>query len=140
MITITESRKEHIAALRNLFFNTRRSAFSWADPLLFQLADFDTATKGEYILVAAADDRIVGFIAVWVMDNFIHHLYVDEKFQHQGVGTQLLNAALAKLNLPVNLKCEENNTNAVRFYQRKGFVEKERGESSMGNYILFELN
>lgn len=73
-------------------------------------------------------------------DNFIHHLYVDEKFQNQGIGTQLLNAVLDKFGHQVRLKCEEKNEKAICFYRQKGFLEIGIGQSESGSYILFELN
>jgi len=79
------------------------------------------------------------FYPVWVADRFIHHLYVDEAYQNQQIGTQLLNAIISKFGLPLRLKCEEKNTKAINFYQRKGFVEIEKGQSQSGLYILFKL-
>ena len=140
VITIRESRENDTDALRHLFLSTRVSTFTWTDTSRFKLSDFEEETKGEFILVAFVDEIPVGFVSVWTADNFIHHLYVDNKFQHQSVGTQLLNAVLNKFDLPVRLKCEEDNTKAIRFYRKKGFVEKEKGQSAIGTYILFELN
>ena len=73
-------------------------------------------------------------------NKFIHHLYLDEKYQNKGVGTQLLKVAIQETNLPITLKCLEENTKAVDFYKRKGFVAIERGPSENGDYILFELS
>ncbi len=140
MIEITEIREKDINSLRSLFLKTRRIAFSCADISQFKLSDFEEQTKDEYILVALADERVAGFISVWTADNFIHHLYVDEQFQNQNVGTQLLKAVCDKFGLPIRLKCEENNSKAVCFYRRKGFKEKGSGKSEIGTYILFELN
>ncbi|OWY25638.1 GNAT family N-acetyltransferase [Sphingobacteriales bacterium TSM_CSS] len=136
---IIESREKDIDALRNLFFEMRRKTFSWADTSQFQLSDFEKETEGEYVLVAFSEDVLIGFVSVWLADNFIHHLYIDERYQNQNVGSQLLKAVIDKVNLPIRLKCEENNTNAVCFYRQKGFVEKGRGRSEIGTYILFEL-
>jgi len=139
MIRIIESREKDIDALRNLFFKTRRATFFWADKSQFQLSDFEKETEGEYILVALCGEILIGFVSVWVADSFIHHLYVDEQFQNQKVGTRLLNAVLDKFGYPIRLKCEENNTRALHFYQQNGFFEKEKGQSETGAYILLEL-
>lgn len=90
-------------------------------------------------MVALDDELLVGFISVWVADNFVHHLYVDEKHHNKNIGTELLKTTIDKVGLPIRLKCEENNAKAVSFYKQKGFVEKERGQSKNGTYILFEL-
>lgn len=138
-IKIVSIRKSDYDTLRNLFLKERQNTFYWLDPLEFQLKDFDRYTKGEVILVAIIDNIPVGFISIWMKDNFIHHLYIDQNHQGKGIGTQLLKAAIKKTKLPITLKCLENNTKAVEFYLRKGFFATERGQSEHGGYILFEL-
>lgn len=139
MIHITEKRDEHTNALRDLFLRTRLATFTWMDSSQFALSDFEKETEGEYILVAHDDDVLVGFVSIWLPDNFVHHLYVDEQYQGRNIGTALLKAAIAKVGLPIRLKCELNNAKAVNFYERKGFVAKEHGQTENGEYILFEL-
>lgn len=139
MIHITEKRDEHTNALRDLFLRTRLVTFTWMDSSQFALNDFERETEGEYILVAHDDGVLVGFISIWLPDNFVHHLYVDERYQNRNIGTALLKAAIAKVGLPIRLKCELNNAKAVSFYEWKGFIEKERGQTVNGEYILFEL-
>lgn len=139
-IKIIECRVKDVDALRTLFLKVRQTTFSWAKNTQFNLSDFEKETEGEYILIALIDNLLIGFVSVWVADNFIHHLYVDERYRNQNVGTQLLKAVINKVNLPLSLKCEENNTKAMSFYRKKGFVEKEIGESEIGTYILFELS
>lgn len=136
---INEIRTKDYEPLRNLFLKERKTAFSWLDSSEFQLDDFEKHTQGEYILVAILDDIPIGFISIWMPTNFIHHLYVDQQYQGKGIGTELLKAAIDKTNFPLTLKCLENNTKAIDFYIKKGFIEKEKGESEHGNYILFEL-
>lgn len=132
-------RKSDYPSLRILFLKERQSTFSWIDPSRFHLKDFDTAIKDEEVLVAVIDTIVVGFISIWMPNKFIHHLYVDQKYQDKGIGTQLIKAAIEKANFPLTLKCLEKNIKAVAFYKRKGFIEKERGPSEHGDYILFEL-
>ncbi len=136
---IREIRKSDLDSLRNIFLKERQTTFSWIDSNTYNLQDFDIETKGEYILTAVSDDIVIAFISVWVEDNFIHHLYVDQKYQGKGIGTQLLKAALNKSGFPVTLKCLEKNTQAVNFYKSKGFTEKEKGKTEQGTYILFQL-
>ncbi len=132
-------RKNDYDSLRKLFLKERQNTFHWLDPLEFQLNDFDRYTKGEVIFVAILDDIPIGFISIWMKDNFIHHLYIDQKYQGKSIGTELLKAAIQKTKLPITLKCLENNTKAVEFYLKKGFFAVERGQSEHGGYILFEL-
>jgi GNAT superfamily N-acetyltransferase len=137
---IAPIKKTDYDALRNLFLKERQSTFSWLDTSNYQLKDFDKEIHGEEVLVARIDNIVIGFISIWMPNNFIHHLYVDEKYHDKGIGTQLLKAAIDKTKFPITLKCLEDNTKAVAFYRRKGFVEKERGPSPNGDYILFELS
>ncbi len=140
MIKVIERREKDTDALRDLFLNTRLKTFYWEDTAKFILSDFDRETANEHILVALSNDDLIGFVSVWVADKFIHHLYVDEKFQNQGVGTLLLKAVIDKFGHQVRLKCAERNKKAIYFYKKKGFLEIEKGQSESGSYILFEFN
>ncbi|MFH7005000.1 GNAT family N-acetyltransferase [Flavobacterium bizetiae] len=136
---IREIKNTDFDVLRKLFLKERQDTFFWLDPTEFKLDDFEKHIKGELVLVAIDQEIPVGFISIWMPNNFIHHFYVDQKYQSKGVGTLLLNAAIQKTLLPITLKCLEENTKAVAFYRKKGFIEKERGPSEHGDYILFEL-
>lgn len=137
---IEEIRNIDRDALRKLFLTERQRTFSWLDTSAYQLDDFEKFTQGELILVALIDTIPVGFISIWLPNNFIHHLYVHQKYHGQNIGTALLKAAIKKTNFPITLKCLENNKNAVDFYLKKGFTAKSKGKSEHGTYILFELN
>ncbi len=138
-MTIAEIRNKDYEPLRNLFLKERQRTFSWLDPSEFQLDDFEKHIQGETVLVALVNDIPVGFISIWMPNNFIHHLYIDQEHQGKNIGTELLKVAIKKTQFPITLKCLEQNTKAVDFYKSKGFVEKEKGKSEHGTYILFEL-
>jgi GNAT superfamily N-acetyltransferase len=137
---IIEFRKSDINSLRELFLKVRKSTFVWADPTTFDLLDFDTQTKGEYILTALHDEKVIGFISVWMRDNFIHHLYIDKAYHKRGIGKALLKAIMEKTKFPITLKCLEKNKGAIEFYKKSGFIEKGRGDNENGSFIVFELN
>lgn len=139
MLSIAEFRKSDLKALQKIFLEERKRTFTWNDISEFKLDDFIKQTQGEYILTAFWNDIPVGFISIWIPNNFIHHLYVDHAHQGKSIGSQLLTQAISKTNFPLTLKCLENNTKAIDFYIKKGFIEKEKGNSSNGIYILFEL-
>ena len=139
MLTIIERREIDNDALRYLFLRERQNAFTWLDTSSFRLSDFEEETEDEYILVAFEENTVIGFISVWKEDNFIHHLYIDEKHQNNGIGSKLLEAVIEELGLPIRLKCLSNNVNAIEFYRKKGFKEKGKGATENGTYILFEL-
>ncbi|KAK3773791.1 hypothetical protein RRG08_011000 [Elysia crispata] len=85
-------------------------------------------------------DKAVGVITFWVsngvgrdeksftfMDNYFHQisfLFVDQDYQRQGIGSQLLDAALvkikrSKLDRPIHL---EGAKSAISFFRRRGFI------------------
>ncbi|MDQ8013154.1 MAG: GNAT family N-acetyltransferase [Flavobacterium nitrogenifigens] len=139
MVIVEEAKNINIPHLRAIFLNERQRTFTEQDTSEFKLEDFDKQTKGEYILTALIDDIPVGFISIWMPNNFIHHLYVENAYQGKNIGTQLLKATIQKTAFPITLKCLVSNTKAIEFYFKKGFTEKSRGQSSNGIYILFEL-
>jgi ribosomal protein S18 acetylase RimI-like enzyme len=139
-IQVLESRDQDIPALRELFLRVRVASFVWEDPSRFALSDFDRESSGESVLVAWADGTIVGFVSVWVPDNFVHHLYVEQSYHRRGVGTELMKAVLDRFGSPIRLKCETSNEKAIQFYRKMGFLEMERGLAESGPFILFELN
>jgi len=138
-IEINKARENDYELLSTIYLKERTTTFYWIDSAKFQVKDFERDTKDEFILTAKLDNVTVGFISLYVKANFIHHLYVDQKFHGKGIGTALLEAAKKKLHFPLTLKCLENNTKAVSFYLKNGFVQRERGLSHQGAYILFEL-
>lgn len=98
---------------------------------------FLSETKGELTLVAVHDGQIYGFISVWEVEWFIHHLFVDPAAQGRGVGSALLAsiAGVAK-GSPVHLKCLTKNVQALAFYASAGFeVTDERGKDSHGDWV-----
>lgn len=139
MLQIFEKRASHIPALQKIFLESRQKTFHWLDTSDYNLNDFDHQTEGESVLVAVLDDKVVGFISLWMPNNFIHHLYLDEKYKNQKIGSKLLEEAIQSMEYPITLKCLVNNTKAIDFYNRKGFIEEERGKSAQGEYILFSL-
>jgi GNAT superfamily N-acetyltransferase len=136
---IREIKNTDFDVLRKLFLKERQDTFFWLDSTEFKLDDFEKHIKGELVFVAIEQEIPIGFISIWMPNKFIHHFYVDQNYQGKGVGTLLLNAAIQETLLPITLKCLEKNTKAVAFYRKKGFIEKERGPSEHGGYILFKL-
>jgi len=137
---IVPYRTEHAESLRHVYRQARQVAFSWVDPALFQLADFDDVIQGETVLVAIQQENPVGFIAWWPPDNFVHSLFVSSEFSGKGIGKALLEACLAEIERPATLKCVVANQPALRFYQSMGWVPVEEGESPEGTYVLLRYN
>jgi GNAT superfamily N-acetyltransferase len=125
------------AICAQIFLKGRRDAFHWANQAHFALADFVAATEKDTIWVARTDAGVVGFISVFVRDNYIHNLFVDGTVRRRGIGTTLLTFVLERVGRPAGLKCWTANASACVFYQKRGWKEKERGHGALGEYILF---
>ena len=140
MLRIVEKNKNHITDLQRIFLEVRQKTFYWLDTQNFHLSDFDHETQGEFVLVAVFNDKVVGFISLWLPGNFIHHFYIDAEFQQHKIGTKLLEEAIQIMETPITLKCLEKNIRAIEFYKKRGFVATDKGISNHGEYISFTLH
>lgn len=64
--------------------------------------------------------KVLGFVS-FTKPGFIGGLFVEEKEQHKGVGTKLLNQG-KRLFSRLELDVYEKNTDAVEFYKKRGFL------------------
>ncbi|VXC96520.1 GNAT family N-acetyltransferase [Enterobacterales bacterium 8AC] len=122
--------------LRVLYLAARRSAFTWRDTRHYQLEDFDRATRGEEIWVAEEAGKLLGFVAIYRADNFIHHLYVDPYLPPQGVGSALLHTAERTFTSAGSLKCLVKNQKARAFYHKHGWQNIATGCDGDEDYYL----
>ncbi len=151
MNTIRRAEPKDIPNLSVLAQKTYADAFGFSflpDDLAAHLqnnlssTNFERMLAQDTILVAEVDRQMIGFVqfgnaAGYVdehtpQDGALHKLFVLAEFQNQGIGTQLMDAALAQMDLQsikaVYLDVWEHNPDAIRFYQRYGFeVIGERG-------------
>jgi GNAT superfamily N-acetyltransferase len=107
--------------LRMIYLESRRKSFHWADIEEMAVEDFDNDTVDEYIILAEEESQILGFASLYLPDNFIHNLFVHPDFSGMGVGGQLLNASIDKMNKPLRLKCVSENQKAMKFYEKNGW-------------------
>lgn len=121
LIQIREMTLDDKPRLRQLYLESRRTTFYWADPELMHLEDFDRDTEDELVFVAVSQQTIIGFISLYLPDNFIHCLFVDSHFKGQGAGHLLLEKAKQELQLPMKLKCLSRNAPALAFYEKEGW-------------------
>jgi GNAT superfamily N-acetyltransferase len=82
---------------------------------------------------------LTGFVSWWPPENFIHNLFVHVDYQRCGVGRALLKACLDNLGRPSQLKCVQQNVNALAFYKRLGWSVIAEGMAVEGPYFLLEL-
>ncbi len=105
-------------------------------------------------LVAETDGRMIGYVqfgkcgfaeANPEMDYEVRRLYVLAEFQNQGIGAQLMDAALNQprmKNAPrIFLDVWEHNHGAQRFYERYGFqvIGAQRFEVASGEETSADL-
>ncbi|MGX7257334.1 acetyltransferase, GNAT family [Enterococcus hermanniensis] len=123
--------------LRKLYLVSRRRAFYWQDPAEFKLADFDNDTLGEKVLVAVEEDKIIGFISIYLEDSFIHCLFVDPNKVGLGIGTLLLEQAKKQVNHQMSLKCLSKNQSGLSFYLKRGWkvLDEITFENKDENYL-----
>lgn len=130
-----------LPVLSALFLQVRRQTFSWNQTASFQLSDLESQIVGETVNVALNEaGQLVGFISLWWVDQFIHHLYVDSQWQGLGIGRQLLASLPGWPQTPYQLKCLKLNQGAAGFYRRCGFIDVGSGHDQDGEYIVFEFN
>jgi GNAT superfamily N-acetyltransferase len=102
--------------------------------------DFERDTAGETIFVSVAPNgSITGFIAVWMPESFIHHLYVSRDACGQGVGTALLQFLRGRVPLPWRLKCGQANTQAASFYRNRGWELVESIDHDVEPFFLLQF-
>ncbi len=87
------------------------------------------------LLVAKVADSVVGFVNFTTrrtamhqeLSGLIDELVVAKKYRHQGIGTQLVSAAIDKCRQlgcgEVEVSTQKNNTGAREFYKSCGFKE-----------------
>ncbi|MCM3038731.1 GNAT family N-acetyltransferase [Paenibacillus motobuensis] len=118
---IREASKTDYPQLRQIYLESRRKSFHWANADEMTLNDFDRDTIEEYILLAEENSQILGFASLYLPDCFIHNLFVHPDFNGKGVGTQLVKNAIEKMGKPVRLKCVSENHKALMFYEKNGW-------------------
>ena len=81
------------------------------------------------------DEFVKGMIHI--DKNQIIELYVDSFFENQGIGGRLVRFAIEQMNCDF-LWVLEKNIDAIRFYQRHGFVltEEKQYEEGTTEYIV----
>ena len=124
------------AAVQGIFERAIRSA-TWLAADADADTDFKRNSSCEVVTVCAtADGQVAGFMAVYEPGSFVHHLYVDDRYKQQGVGTALISSLDAWPDKPWRLKCVLSNAAARAFYARIGWRETETNLGSQGPYVV----
>lgn len=113
-----------------LYLRARHAAVPAIPPLVHDNDDVrrffrDVVVPSRELWVA--EDPEAGVIGVLVIDgSWVDQLYVEPGLTGRGLGTALLDVAKAQRPEGLQLWAFQSNRDALRFYERHGFVEVER--------------
>jgi GNAT superfamily N-acetyltransferase len=127
-------------ACARIYAEARRDAFFWCEPGRFRPEDFYADSVDEALSVAEFDGRIVGFLSLWTAGHFIHLLFVDPRWFRHGIGSRLLDHAVALLSPWAWLKCQAQNERALAFYRSRGWVVGSGGDNEIGPWVAVSWN
>lgn len=122
---------EDAAQLTELYLATRRAAEPAMPPQVHSpesVLAFLTGTVADKEVWVAEGDEIVGFLVL--DDAFLDALYVGPDHQGLGIGTSLLELAMARRPDGFALWVFASNAPARGFYHRHGLVELEHTDGS----------
>lgn len=138
-VLLRPARVEDAPRVAEIFLASRRAHVAFA-PLVHSEAEVRRWIAGRVALgggitVAERAGRLLGYVETGVEADaaWIEQLYLDPSETGHGLGTRLLNAALAQLaasGLAVRLYTFQANAGARRFYERHGFAAVAFGDGS----------
>ncbi len=137
MLNIRKPTIEDIDALEWLFQLTRCHTFILRPAEEFKIGDYVKSTHEDEVWVAEEIGVIIGFVSIYVPDNFIHNLFVHPKHQGKGIGKQLLQVAEENLGRPMRLKAAIDNPKSFSFYEKHGWHQVSIHENIEKPYILY---
>lgn len=85
----------------------------------------DLPGKWNYSLVVTDENDIIQGFAIAsekTQSIHIHKFVVDAPFQQAGLGQSMLNRILEQAAKPITLKVRTDNSQAISFYKKNGFV------------------
>lgn len=104
-----------------------------------------SVVKEEYIPIAETyvyvdNDVIKGFVSI-IDQSFIGAIFVDTKFQGEGIGSQLINHVVSRYN-SLELAVYKDNDRSVYFYKKIGFqaLREERNKETDKIEIIMRYN
>ena len=121
---------------REIFQNDK---VSFGEMLVYPLAKKYIDNPDELDGIWVYDDEFVKGM-IHIEENQIVELYVDTFFENEGIGSKLVEFAIQQMNCDF-LWVLEKNIQAIKFYQRNGFVitdEKQYEEGTTENIVRME--
>ena len=124
---------KELPACAELFARVAAETFTWRDPVDMTAASFLEDAAWEEVTVAVEGGALLGLLALYRPDAFVHSLFVERR--GRGVGPELLHHVRDEVDAPLTLKVETANIRAVNFYLREGFWPVDRGVDGRGPWI-----
>jgi len=127
-LIIRYAEPKDLKALEDLFLQDSGMPLERSEILRRVLKDADSE-----LIVAEFNGEVVGFIhQIFVLDPFhggvnsyIMNLFIKELCRNMGIGTQLIKNALENAGkkgvIEAHVDTEEDNVDAIRFYDKHGF-------------------
>ena len=134
---IRKAQYEDTLQLERLFQFTRQKTFASRPLGEFQIGDYQQSTNDDKVWVFEKDGFIVGFVSVYLPDNFIHNLCVHPDHQRQGIGRRLLHIAESHLTCPMTLKIAMDNLKVSEFYKKQGWYQVSIHDDKKEPYTLY---
>ncbi len=129
---IRPARGDDAVAIATAHIDARRVAMPWL-PVIHTFEETvrffgEFVMPNQVVLVAEADDEVVGFIAI--EGAYVEHLYVAPAHQGIGIGDALLSRAKELRPDGLMLWTFEGNHRARKFYEKRGFIAIEFTDGS----------
>lgn len=120
---IRECKPDDLDQVMQIWLEQNLAAHPFIDPVFFQSnADLVRVILPSSQIYVQDINGVKGFIGL--TDNYIAGLFIDVGYQHQGLGSSLIEKAKqARAELFVNVYVE--NKVAVQFYEKHGFTQLE---------------
>ncbi len=105
----------------------------------------DVLLPSQQVTVAVVEGQIVGVLAMARIEgiSWLTQLYLRPSHVAQGIGSRLLDLAVATAPLPIRLYTFQQNLSARRLYEKRGFVPIQFTDGSANEErcpdVLYEL-
>jgi ribosomal protein S18 acetylase RimI-like enzyme len=139
MIAVERAKSEDVDSIKRVLSETWMDTYgdylsrstiehvtaNWHDPNLLRS---QIENSGGYFAVAKDDGRVIGLVTVVSVGQnelYLARLYVHPQYQRRGIGTDLLNAALAAYPdaIAIRLEVEQHNTKGLSYWRKQKFVD-----------------
>lgn len=138
---IRKINEDDIDIIMNIWLETNIKSHNFIDEKYWQ--ENYNLVKNQYLPISQTyvfdeNGDIKGFISI-LDNNFIGALFVNLKFQNQGVGTKLIKYC-QKIYNQLSLSVYKENTSAIKFYKKNNFKIISENKTSFPEHKEYEMN